>query len=113
MSEISIINTITVPLGMESKAEAVREEYVAYFQQQDGFVRSTFYKSLNREADGSLKYINTVVWKSYSHYEQVVNLGFSNADGENKEGMRVLGRGFPEPIQVSPGQYEIINDTDS
>jgi heme-degrading monooxygenase HmoA len=111
MESISVINTITVPEGMESIAEQVRLEYVDYFKQQDGFLGSTFYKSVNRESDGSIKYINTVVWQSQAHFEKVVNFGFSNDHGENKDGRRVLGRGFPEPIQVSPGQYIVIDES--
>ncbi|KXI27560.1 antibiotic biosynthesis monooxygenase family protein [Paraglaciecola hydrolytica] len=109
MEQVSVINTIIVPQGMEAEAELVRAEYVKYFSKQAGFVSSTFYRSLNREQDGSLKYVNTVVWASYAHFEQVVNQGFQNAEGENSEGMRVLGKGFPEPIVVSPGQYSMIS----
>ncbi len=113
MDQVSVINTITVPVGMEDTAELVREEYVSYFQKQDGFVSSTFYKSINREPDGTIKYINTIVWESYSHFEKVVNKGFENEFGENKDGKRVLGKGFPEPIKVSPGQYIIIGQTNA
>ena len=108
MEQISIINTILVPGGMEAEAELVRCEYVEYFSRQEGFVSSTFYKSLSNEEDGSIKYVNIVVWQSYSHFERVVNKGFENEDGENRDGMRVLGKGFPKPIIVSPGQYHII-----
>ena len=52
--------------------------------------------------------MNIVVWASYRHFEQVVNKGFQNEGGENSDGMRVLGKGFPEPIIVSPGQYQVI-----
>jgi heme-degrading monooxygenase HmoA len=109
MEQISVINTIKVPAGMEDIAEQVRNDYVAYFSQQDGFVSSTFYKSLNRESDGAILYVNTVVWASYAHFQQVVNTGFNNAEGENSDGRRVLGKGFPEPILVMPGQYVIIS----
>lgn len=105
---ISVINTITVPEGMEAIAENVREEYVNYFQQQDGFVSSTFYRSISRENDDSIRYVNIVVWESEAHFNAVVNKGFENELGENKDGYRVLGRGFPEPIVVSPGRYEVI-----
>ena len=108
MDEVSVINHILVPPGMEAVAESVRDEYVAYFKKQDGFVSSTFYRSIEREQDGSTKYVNTVVWKSYRHFENVVNQGFSNADGENAEGYKVLGKGFPAPIVVSPGRYVVI-----
>ena len=33
MNEVSVINTITVPVGMEPIAEDVREEYLFYFQE--------------------------------------------------------------------------------
>lgn len=108
MDQISVINTITVPEGMEDTAVKVRDEYVLYFSKQDGFVSSTFYKSITREDDNAIKYINIVVWASYAHFEKVVNAGFKNAEGENTDGMKVLGRGFPEPIKVSPGQYTIV-----
>ncbi len=108
MPHISVINTISVPAGMEDIAEQVRAEYVAYFERQDGFVSSTFYRSIKREPDNSIRYVNIVVWQSRSHFEKVVNKGFENAQGENADGYRVLGKGFPEPIAVSPGQYEII-----
>lgn len=108
MDEVSVINTITVPPGMEAIAESVRDEYIAYFKGQDGFVGSTFYKSMEREPDGSIKYVNTVVWKSYRHFENVVNQGFSNPKGANSDGYKVLGKGFPEPINVSPGRYVVI-----
>lgn len=108
MKSINVINTIAVPEGMEGIAEQVRAEYVDYFKKQEGFVTSTFYKSLNREEDSSIRYVNIVVWKSKAHFEKVVNKGFENELGENKDGYQVLGKGFPEPIKVSPGQYEII-----
>jgi heme-degrading monooxygenase HmoA len=109
--EISVINTITVPQGMENEAEAIRDQYVAYFKAQQGFVSSSFYRCISREEDGALRYVNIVVWSSYEAFEKVVNLGFQNADGENKDGMRVLGKGFPEPIVVSPGQFVCIDHT--
>ncbi len=108
MDQVSVINTITVPEGMELTAEQVRYEYVSYFSEQEGFVSSTFYRAVNRESDGSIKYINTVVWASYMHFEKVVNIGFSNQSGENSNGRKVLGKGFPEPIKVSAGQYVIV-----
>jgi heme-degrading monooxygenase HmoA len=108
MQQLSVINTISVPAGMEQQAEQVRQDYVNYFSQQAGFVSSTFYKSIARQEDGCMQYVNIVVWASYEHFAEVVNKGFSNADGENNDGMRVLGRGFPPPIVVSPGQYHVI-----
>lgn len=108
MKTVSIINTISVPEGMEAEAELVRSEYIEYFSKQEGFVSSTFYKSLARESDNTIRYVNIVVWASQFHYEQVVNRGFQNEGGENNDGMRVLGKGFPELIVVSPGQYQII-----
>ena len=111
MKQVCVINTILVPEGMESEAESVRNEYVEYFQKQDGFVSSTFYRSMSREASGEIKYVNMVVWESVAHFEQVVNKGFQNEQGENSDGMRVLGKGFPAPITVSPGQYHVIGQT--
>lgn len=111
MQQVHVINTITVPEGMEANAESVRAAYVQYFQEQDGFVGSTFYKSLERAADGSIQYVNVVVWASQAHFERVVNQGFQNANGENSDGLRVLGKGFPEPIVVSPGRYSVIEKT--
>tara|TARA_R110002167_G_scaffold16347_1_gene64121 strand:+ start:573 stop:1118 length:546 start_codon:yes stop_codon:yes gene_type:complete len=111
MQQVSVINTITVPQGMEKIAEQVRAEYVAYFKEQEGFVSSTFYKSIHRENDDAIKYINTVVWQSYAHFERVVNLGFNNDSGENNDGKKVLGKGFPDPIKVSPGQYVVLAQT--
>jgi len=108
MKEISVINTITVPDGMELAAEEAREEYARYFEKQEGFVSSIFYKSVEREDDNSIRYVNIVVWKSYDHFQNVVNEGYSNAEGINKDGMRVLGKGFPEPIVVSPGRFAVI-----
>lgn len=111
MQQVHVINTITVPEGMEAQAESVRADYVRYFQKQDGFVGSTFYKSLEREPDGAIKYVNVVVWETRAHFERVVNQGFQNAQGENSDGLRVLGKGFPEPIVVSPGRYSVIETT--
>lgn len=110
MKQVNVINTILVPIGMESQAELVRSEYVKYFSKQQGFVSSVFYKSLERESDHSLKYVNIVVWESQLHYEKVVNQGFSNEEGENSDGMQVLGKGFPHPILVSPGRYQVIEE---
>jgi heme-degrading monooxygenase HmoA len=98
---------------MEDTAEKVRDEYVSYFKSQEGFVSSTFYKSINREEDDSIKYINTVVWESQAHFEKVVNLGFKNDLGRNSDGRYVLGKGFPEPIKVSPGQYVVVGKTNA
>ncbi|NRB40464.1 MAG: antibiotic biosynthesis monooxygenase [Pseudomonadales bacterium] len=108
MKEISVINFIEVPKGMEDEAIQVRNIYVDYFRKQEGFVSSTFFRSLTK--DEWHKYVNIVVWKSQEHFKHVVNLGFDNSDGENNEGMKVLGKGFPSPIRVSPSQYEIIGN---
>lgn len=110
MSHVSVINNISVPEGMEEEAEKVRSVYVNYFKAQLGFVESKFYKSLNRNEDGSLNYINIVVWDSRESFEKVVNKGFGSEYGENQDGMRVLGKGFPEPIKVSPGQFELLEE---
>ncbi|MDC2889013.1 antibiotic biosynthesis monooxygenase family protein [Psychrosphaera algicola] len=112
MEQISVINTILVPKGMEETAEKVRNEYIDYFRQQAGFVSSTFYKSINRQNDDSVNYVNTVVWSSKAHFDAVVNLCFKNAEGKNKDGKRVLGKGFPEPIKVNPDQYIVIDKTE-
>ena len=102
---LHVINTITVPAGMESVAEETRATYVEYFRRQEGFVSSTFFKAKTREADGSIRYVNTVVWVSQDAFDRVVNKGFSDENGENADGMRVLGKGFLPPIGVSPGQF--------
>jgi heme-degrading monooxygenase HmoA len=111
VNEISVINSIIVPSGMEGEAENIRNEYVNYFKEQEGFVSSTFYRSTSKEDDKSTKYVNIVVWASQEHFEKVVNMGFRNTDGVNKDGMKVLGKGFPEPIIVYPGQYAVIGQT--
>ncbi len=107
MKQISVINFIEVPEDMESKAIEIRDMYVDYFRKQKGFVSSTFYRSVNE--DQKDKYVNIVVWDSYDSYNSVVNIGFSNTEGKNSGEMKVLGKGFPEPITVSPCQYEIID----
>lgn len=106
MEQISIINSIEVPTGMENQAIKVRDEYVEYFRQQAGFVSSTFYRSINEE--NKFNFINIVVWESYDAYSAVVNSAALDNAGENNDGMKVLGNGFPEPIAVSPGQYKMI-----
>ena len=108
MKQISVINFIEVPDGMEEIAFEVRETYVDYFRKRSGFVSSTFYRSVNE--DQKDKYVNIVVWDSIDSFNKVVNSGFSNKQGKNDDGMKVLGKGFPEPISVSPGQYEIIGN---
>ena len=110
MAQVHVVNAIIVPCGMEETAESVRREYVSYFSKQEGFIESIFLKSIKREDDGSIKYINTVVWASYEHFENVVNLGSKDSEGLNKDGFKVLGKGFPEPIKVSPGQYTVISE---
>jgi len=106
MKQISVINFIEVPDGMEKIAIETRNAYVDYFQKQQGFVSSTFYRSVNE--DEKQKYVNIVVWDSIDSFNNVVNLGFSNEQGKNSDGLKVLGKGFPAPIFVSPGQYEVI-----
>jgi heme-degrading monooxygenase HmoA len=108
MKQVSVINFIEVPEGMEEIAIEVREAYVDYFRKQSGFVSSTFYRSIKK--DQKEKYVNIVVWNSIDSFNKVVNLGFSNDQGENSDGMKVLGKGFPEPISVSPCQYEVIGN---
>ncbi len=106
MEQISIINSIEVPTGMERQAIKIRDEYVEYFRQQAGFVSSTFYRSINEK--NKFNFINIVVWESYDAYNAVINAATLDNSGENNDGMKVLGNGFPEPITVSPGQYKII-----
>ncbi|MCA9720113.1 MAG: antibiotic biosynthesis monooxygenase [Myxococcales bacterium] len=106
MSQVHVINAIEVPEGMESVAIEVREQYVEYFRTLPGFVGSTFYRAL--DTSSAYTYINVVIWESRAAFAAAVNAGFDNLDGENRDGMRVLGRGFPAPIVVHPGRYEII-----
>lgn len=108
MTEISVINFIEVPSGMEKETEEIRDVYASYFKQQPGFLSSTFYRSFSTPDGSPTRYVNIVVWDSYESFEKIVNRGFNNSDGENLDGMRVLGKGFPEPIVVSPGQYIVL-----
>lgn len=71
MKQISVINSIEVPEGLEEKAIAVRGQYVDYFSRQPGFVSSTFYRSI--DDDNAFNFINIVVWDSCEAYEAVVN----------------------------------------
>ena len=106
MKQISVINSLIVPPEMVDKALEIREVYMDYFRKQPGFVSATFYKSIN--ADNQFNYINIVVWESLEAFQTVVNKGFENEDGLNEDNMKVLGKGFPEPIKIAPGQYEVI-----
>ncbi|WP_428697360.1 antibiotic biosynthesis monooxygenase family protein [Stappia sp.] len=108
MPQISAINCIEVPDGMEDTAIRVRNAYVDYFRGKAGFVSSTFYRAST--ARGLINFINIVVWESQAAYDAVVNEGYGNAEGLNADGMKVLGKGFPEPIVVHPGVFEIIAD---
>lgn len=72
MEHISVINIITVPEGMEVEAESIRSRYVEYFKKQNGFISSTFYKSISREEEGLIKYVNIIIWESKSHFDRVV-----------------------------------------
>lgn len=105
---MTIISSIIVPKSMEQEALSVRETYVDYFRKQKGFVSSTFYKSINDKS--KFNFINIVVWDSEESFQAVVNSGFSNADGLNDDNMKVLGKGFPAPIEVNPGQYKTIGN---
>jgi heme-degrading monooxygenase HmoA len=107
MSCLHVINAIEMPKGMESFAEEVRDRYVEYFSQQPGSVGSTFYKALGSES--AYHYINVVIWESKEAFQAVVNAGFQDPEGTNTDGMKVLGRGFPAPIVVHPGRYEVIS----
>ncbi|WP_018126271.1 antibiotic biosynthesis monooxygenase family protein [Balneola vulgaris] len=106
MKPISVINSIEVPEGFEEEAIKVRDIYIAYFKTKKGFVSSTFYKSIN--ANNTFDFVNIVVWDSYESFQEVVNSGFDDVDGLNEDNMKVLGKGFPHPIKVSPGQFEVI-----
>lgn len=106
MKEISVINSIQVPKGYEELALKVRDKYVAYFKTKPGFVSSTFYQSINPE--NTLNFVNIVVWDSEESWKAIVNSGFKHEDGLNDDDMNVLGKGFPEPIKVNPGQFKII-----
>lgn len=106
MKTISVINSLQVPEGWEETALNIRNEYVRYFQSKPGFVSSTFYRSINPE--NKFNFVNIVVWDSKASFHKVVNDGFQNEDGLNTDQMKVLGKGFPEPIQVTPGQFETI-----
>lgn len=107
MQSISVINVLEVPPGFEAEAIKIREEYISYFRQKTGFVSSTFYRSINSE--NKFNFINIVVWDSHESFTAVVNSGFDNDEGLNIDEMKVLGRGFPPPIKVAPGQFEIIS----
>lgn len=50
MKQISVINSIEVPEGFEETAIKVRDIYVEYFKTKPGFVSSTFYRTINKEA---------------------------------------------------------------
>lgn len=106
MSHVHVINAIEVPQGMEETAVEVRNQYVDYFRTQPGFVSSTFYRAL--DGDSAYTFINVVVWQSKAAFEAVVNHGFDAAEGENEDGFKVLGQGFPAPISVHPGRYDIV-----
>lgn len=108
MKQISVINSIEVPEGHEETAIKVRDIYIDYFKTKPGFVSSTFYRTINNE--NKFNFVNIVVWDSYESFQAVVNSGFENTEGLNEDNMKVLGKGFPHPIKVSPGQFEIIRD---
>ncbi len=108
MKQISVINSLEVPEGYEEEALRIRDIYIAYFKSKLGFVSSTFYKSIN--AENKFNFVNIVVWDSYESFQAVVNSGFDNEEGFNSDQMKVLGKGFPHPIRVSPGQFEIIRN---
>ncbi len=107
--QIHVINSIEVPEGFEDKAIEVRDVYVEYFKKKPGFVSSTFYRTINPEKN-IFNFVNVVVWDSYESFEAVVDSGFNNEDGLSEDQMKTLGKGFPHPIKVSPGQFEVIRD---
>lgn len=106
MKQVNVINFIEVPVGLEDQAIEIRERYVDYFRKQPGFVGSTFYRSLSNE--NKFTFVNVVVWDSYESYQAIVNNARSDSEGKNADGMKVLGNGFPPPMVVFPGQYEVI-----
>lgn len=106
MKQVSVINSIEVPEGFEEAAIKTRDVYIEYFKTQPGFVSSTFYRSITDE--NKFNFVNIVVWSSYESFQNVVNSGFKNKEGLNSANVKVLGKGFPHPIKVSPGQFEII-----
>lgn len=106
MSQISIINSLIVPDGLENEVIKIREQYVGYFKTKPGFISSTFYRAVNTE--NKFNFINVVVWESYDAYQAVVDDSDRDADRTNKDGMKVLGNGFPDKVIVNPGQYEVI-----
>jgi heme-degrading monooxygenase HmoA len=108
MKQISVINSIEVPEGHEEMAIKVRDIYIDYFKTKPGFVSSTFYRTINSE--NKFNFVNIVVWDSYESFQAVVNSGVENTEGLNEDNMKVLGKGFPPPIKVSPGQFEIIRN---
>jgi len=108
MKEISVINSIQVPEGHEETAIHIRDIYIEYFKTKKGLVSSTFYKSIN--VDNTFNFVNIVVWDSYESFKAVVNDGFNNIEGLNDDHMKVLGKGFPSPIIVNPGQFETIRE---
>ncbi|MEQ8245102.1 antibiotic biosynthesis monooxygenase [Fulvivirga sp.] len=108
MKQISVINSIEVPEGHDEMAIKVRDIYIDYFKTKPGFVSSTFYRTINSE--NKFNFVNIVVWDSYESFQAVVNSGFENTEGLNEDNMKVLGKGFPPPIKVSPGQFEIIRN---
>lgn len=95
---MSVINSIKVPKHMIGQAVACNA-YVDYFKQQPGFVSSSFYQASDNES--TFSYVNVVVWESQRHVNDVVNAGFENSEGMNRDGfLKVLGKGFPPPIEV-------------
>lgn len=106
MAYVHAINCIEVPEGQDEIALSIRNTYIEYFKTKTGFISSTFYKA--NTALGRVNYINIVVWKTQEAYDAVVNDGYTHSDGMNSDGMKVLGKGFPDPIKVNPGIYEII-----
>ncbi|MFL1896366.1 antibiotic biosynthesis monooxygenase family protein [Aquimarina sp. 2-A2] len=108
MKHISVINSIEVPEGFEEEAIKVRDIYIKYFKTKPGFVSSTFYRTINNY--NKFNFVNIVVWESYESFLAVVNSGFENQEGLNEDNTKMLGKGFPHPIKVSPGQFKIIRN---
>jgi len=108
MKQISVINSIGVPDGYGEPAINVRDASIQYFKTTLGFVSSTFYHIIN--CSNKFNFVNIVVWDSYEPFQSVVNNGFDDEDGLNTDNMKILVKGFPHPIKVSPGQFEIIRN---
>jgi len=80
--EISVINSIQVPVDHEQTTLEVRDMYIEYFKTKSDFVSSTFYKSIN--PNNTFNYVNIIVWDSLNSFQKAVNEGFNNVEGLTK-----------------------------